>query len=67
MDQNPKKLAERALGLGADGKDIEVLFAELQFADPAKAAALWNKLIPSQTPELLSPHIVATLLDELAS
>ena len=67
MSQNRKKLAERALEQGADTKDLDALFEELRFADPAKAAALWRKLVPSQTPELLSPQIVGTLLDELAS
>jgi glutamate-ammonia-ligase adenylyltransferase len=67
MSQKPKNLAERALGHEEDTKDLDALFEELRFADPAKAAALWRKLVPSQTPELLSPDIVATLLSELAS
>jgi glutamate-ammonia-ligase adenylyltransferase len=67
MNQSHKKLIEGALEQGTDAKDLAVLFSELRFDDPAKAAALWRKLIPSQTPELLSPEIAATLLDELAS
>jgi len=67
MSARYDRIARRALAEGADGRELEALFAELRFADPAKAAALWRRLVPPGGAEAPPPGNVANLLAELAS
>jgi [glutamine synthetase] adenylyltransferase / [glutamine synthetase]-adenylyl-L-tyrosine phosphorylase len=61
------RLARRAIDGGAEAKELEALFAELRFADPAKAVSLWERLVPRDGAEAPPPGNVANLLAELAS
>ena len=60
-------LARRALGEHADARELEALFAELRFEDPAKAAALWQRLVPRGGTDPPPPGNIENLLAELAS
>ena len=52
---------------GAPQAALEALFAELRFADPAKAAALWSRIDRFGDPPAARPERVARLLEEIAS
>jgi glutamate-ammonia-ligase adenylyltransferase len=67
MGTRNDRLARRAIDEGAEAKELEALFAELRFADPAKAVALWRRLVPEGGAEAPPPGNVANLLAELAS
>jgi glutamate-ammonia-ligase adenylyltransferase len=67
METGHDKIARRAVAEGAESKELEALFAELRFADPAKAVSLWRRLIPADGAEAPPPGNVANLLAELAS
>ncbi len=66
MDENIERLAETLTGKWSE-KAAEEAFAQLGFADPAKAADLWRRLLPEEGPELFPRRRAATLLAELAS
>jgi glutamate-ammonia-ligase adenylyltransferase len=59
-------LTRRALAERADARELEALFAELRFEDPAKAAALWLRLVPRGGPDAPPPENIENLLAELA-
>ncbi|MCX5753517.1 MAG: hypothetical protein NTW97_07695, partial [Candidatus Krumholzibacteria bacterium] len=61
------RLARRAIDEGTEAKELEALFAELRFADPAKAVSLWRRLVPGSGAEAPPPENIANLLAELAS
>ncbi len=67
MGTKHDRLARRAIDGGAEAKELEALFAELRFADPVKAVALWRRLVPAERAEAPPPGNVANLLAELAS
>jgi glutamine synthetase adenylyltransferase len=67
MSAGHDRIARRVLAEAADGRELEALFAELRFADPAKAAALWRRLVPPGGAEAPPPENIANLLAELAS
>jgi glutamate-ammonia-ligase adenylyltransferase len=66
MSSKHDRYARRALTEGADEQELQALFAELGFADPAKGAALWKRLVPAGGGEPPPPENVANLLAELA-
>jgi len=66
MDETIVRLAETLAG-AAPETDAAAVFAELAFADPAKSAALWKRLLPADGPELFPRRNVATLLEELVA
>ena len=67
MGTKHDRLARRAIDERAEAKELEALFAELRFADPAKAVSLWRRLVPAEGVEAPPPANVANLLAELAS
>jgi len=67
MNLNRPRLAERALDAGADAGELAALFAGLRFADPAKAASLWKRLLPPAGSAPPPAGNIEVLLDELAS
>jgi glutamate-ammonia-ligase adenylyltransferase len=67
MNSEHDRLARRAVEEGAETKEIEALFAELRFADPARAVSLWRRLVPADGGDAPPPENVANLLAELAS
>ncbi len=67
MSSNHDRLARRVLAERTDAAELEVLFAELGFADPAKATDLWRRLIPPGGSDPPPGENIAGLLGELAS
>ena len=66
MTAEHDRYARRALAETAGARELEALFAELRFTDPAKAAALWRRLIPPGCAEPPPRENIANLLAELA-
>ena len=67
MSTKHDRYARRALAEGAGARELEALFAELRFMDPAKAAMLWRRLIPPGCTEPPPRENIANLLAELAA
>ena len=67
MGTKHDKLARRAIAGGTETKELEALFAELRFADSAKAVSLWRRLVPESGADAPPPGNVANLLAELAA
>ncbi|HEY5133116.1 MAG TPA: hypothetical protein VII85_05465, partial [Candidatus Krumholzibacteriaceae bacterium] len=67
MSTKDDGLARRALGEHADARELEALFAELRFEDPAKAAALWLRLVPLGGTDAPPAGNIENLLAELAA
>jgi glutamate-ammonia-ligase adenylyltransferase len=67
MNAEHDRLARRAVEEGAETKELEALFAELRFADPARAVSLWRRLVPAGGADAPPAEHVANLLAELAS
>lgn len=65
MDRRTR--AGKALDRSGDTRDLADLFADLRFADPAKAASLWKRLAPPADGTPPPPENIAELLEELAS
>ena len=66
MSTKHDRLARRALGEHADAGELDALFAELRFEDPAKAAALWLRLVPRGGTDAPPAGNIENLLAELA-
>ena len=66
METGHDSLARRAIAGETETKELEALFAELRFADPAKAVSLWRRLVPPAGAEAPPPENLANLLAELA-
>jgi glutamate-ammonia-ligase adenylyltransferase len=67
MGTRDERYARRALADGADTRELEALFTELRFADPAKAAVLWRRLAPPGGGDAPPAGNIANLLAEFAS
>ncbi len=67
MEAKYESIARRVIAGEADAKKLETLFAGLRFADPAKAAALWLRLVPAGGADAPPAANIANLLAEIAS